>query len=211
MTGGVLSKDTACFLYGDKCRWISCKTLLQFFIAMGIKVIPCNKFLRGALAEFFENMVKMCDVLKAALIRYLFNGKLIQVQQHTGIPDTLFHGKMGKTFIHGIFELLTECTAAHGTGSGGFIQRDLTIWIPADQFQCRKDPCLIAFLPVCRSIRQIDGIDMKNDLMDKKILHGTVSGRFAVFQFDDLFHKVQNFHFGFVCKRNFPLGRRLLK
>ena len=68
MTGGVLSKDTACFLYGDKCRRISCKTLLQFFIAMGIKVIPGNKFLRSALPEFFENMIKMCDILKAALI-----------------------------------------------------------------------------------------------------------------------------------------------
>ena len=44
------------------------KRSLHFFIAVGIKVISGNKFLRGALPEFFENMIKMCNVFKAALI-----------------------------------------------------------------------------------------------------------------------------------------------
>ena len=56
----------ACFLWnGNRSLY---KRSLHFFIAVGIKVISGNKFLGGTLPEFFENMVKMCDIFKAALI-----------------------------------------------------------------------------------------------------------------------------------------------
>ena len=104
-----------------------------------------NKFQRRTLTEFPENMVKMGDILKAALIRNLFDGKFIEMQKHTGVSDTLPHGKMRKTLVHNEFEFLTECTAAHGTRFRCSVKRNLTIRVMPDKFKRRKNAVPVQF------------------------------------------------------------------
>ena len=67
------------------------------------------------MLDFLENVVKMSDIFKSALIGNILDGKITGPEENTGVTDPASDGEMGKAFVHDFFENQTESASAHGT------------------------------------------------------------------------------------------------